>query len=506
MNTGVSSAMAVADGLKLRGGPGRNTEMLIEVVVNKMAAQHEIYPEETVDNCPVSRQILIIPSLEIRDKLGGSEINKMLHMYSSKTRPRQSSANMIHIKCLTIRPEPASQLEETSLKVSLQPLRLNVDQDTLFFIVDFVNTLIPQNTEESSAKSQSPAPASSEGQSIKFSSGMQAIHIEVPEGAEIFEDARSSPPKSPPNEGETLTDRHSKSPTPAPSVAGASNIYFKSFIFSPSVPIRIDYVGKYVDLTQGAVTGILAGLAQLNCSELTLRDLELKQGILGLDKLLVTVANAWLADIRSSQLPALLGGVGPMHAFLQMVYGIRDLVLLPLEQYKKDGRIVRGLQKGTTSFTHTTTLSFLDVTNKFLNVVKFMAELAFDVMSPDGCVVYGKLPHPVRDCKRKAGRAIVRRSRGTPADLREGMLGAVQLLREGFDETARSLVEAAASSSGERQGMAGAVGGVLRAVPSTMVRPVILGAAATSNLLDGVKNQISPDQRIEEEEKWKTYS
>ena len=54
--------------------------------------------------------------------------------------------------------------------------------------------------------------------------------------------------------------------------------------------------------------------------------------------------------------------------------------------------------------------------------------------------------------------------------------------------------------------VAGAVGGVLRAVPSNMVRPVILGAAATTNLLDGVKNQISPDQRVEEEEKWKTYS
>merc|ERR1712112_257081 len=79
----------------------------------------------------------------------------------------------------------------------------------------------------------------------------------------------------------------------------------------------------------------------------------------------------------------------------------------------------------------------------------------------------------------------------------EGMLGAVQLLREGFDETARSLVEAAASGGGNRSGVAGAVGGVLRAVPSTMVRPVILGAAATSNLLDGVKNQISPDQRVD---------
>jgi len=36
-----------------------------------------------------------------------------------------------------------------------------------------------------------------------------------------------------------------------------------------------------------------------------------------------------------------------------------------------------------------------------------------------------------------------------------------------------------------------------------MVRPIILGAAASSNLLDGMKNQISPDQRAEEEEKWR---
>ena len=91
---------------------------------------------------------------------------------------------------------------------------------------------------------------------------------------------------------------------------------------------------------------------------------------------------------------------------------------------------------------------------------------------------------------------------GAPHDMREGMLGAMALVREGFDETARSLTEAAQ----ERTGMVGAMGGVLRAVPSTMVRPVILGAAATSNLLDGVKNQISPSQRLEEEEKWKTHN
>jgi len=348
---------------------------------------------------------------------------------------------------------------------------------------------------------KSPSPLGP-GQSIKFSSGMQAIQIEVPDGSEVFEDAKTSPPKSPRIDN---VAHPSKSSTPCPGDTSSSpnNIYFKSFTFSPSVPIRIDYVGKYVDLTQGALIGIFSGLGQLNCSELTLKQLDFKQGILGLDKLLASIVTAWLADIRSYQLPALLGGVGPMHAFIQLVAGIRDLFFLPIEQYRKDGRIVRGIQRGTTSFTHSTTLSFLDVTNKLLTVIKFAAELAFDVMSPDGCVVQGKLPHPSgQQCKRRAGRAGARRARGTPADFREGMLGAMALVREGLDETARSLAEAAATDHGS--GMAGAVGGVLRAVPSTMVRPVILGAAATSNLLDGMKNQISPDQRLEEEEKWRT--
>ena len=250
------------------------------------------------------------------------------------------------------------------------------------------------------------------------------------------------------------------------------------------------------------MTGILAGLAQLNCSEITLKELEFRQGVLGIDKLLALAATAWLADIRSSQLPALLGGVGPMHALLQMVNGLKDLFFLPIEQYRKDGRIVRGLQRGTNSFTHSTSLSILEVTSKLLTVVKFAAELAFDVMSPEGCVVQGKLPHPTQYCRRRFGRAGLRRARGTPQDLREGMMGAMALVREGLDETARSLALAAS----HRDGMSGAVGGVLRAVPSTMVRPLILGAAATTNLLDGVKNQISPDQRLEEEEKWKTHS
>lgn len=45
-------------------------------------------------------------------------------------------------------------------------------------------------------------------------------------------------------------------------------------MFSPEVPIRLDYVGKRVDLSAGPVAGLLMGLGQLNCSELTLKRLD----------------------------------------------------------------------------------------------------------------------------------------------------------------------------------------------------------------------------------------
>ena len=329
--TSLNSAMAAADRLKTRGGPGRNSELLIELVLSKMAAQLELYPMLEEPQCPVARYILLLPHVEVRDKLIGSEINKLLHPYSSKVRPRQSSANMVHIRCLTVRPDPTSPLEEAALKVSIQPFRLNIDQDTLFFIIDFANTLMPSEVEDigvGEAARRSPLPSPNTQRATKFSSGLQAIQIEVPDGAEVFEDARSSPPKSP------SAEPGSRERSATPSSTTVPTMYFKSFVFSPAVPIRIDYVGKYVDFTQGAVTGILAGLAQLNCSELTLKQLEFKQGVLGLDKLVALAAAAWLSDIRSSQLPALLGGVGPMHALLQLLVGVRDLILLPIEQYR----------------------------------------------------------------------------------------------------------------------------------------------------------------------------
>ena len=55
----------------------------------------------------------------------------------------------------------------------------------------------------------------------------------------------------------------------------------------------------------------------------------------------------------------------------------------------------------------------------------------------------------------------------------------------------------------ELKGVTGAVGGVLRQIPPTVLQPVIIATHATANVLGGMRNQLRPDRRREDEEKWK---
>lgn len=72
------------------------------------------------------------------------------------------------------------------------------------------------------------------------------------------------------------------------------------------------------EIPQGAWAGILMGLGQLSQSELRLKRLCNKHGILGLDRVFLYAVNEWIRDVKRHQLPSLLGGVGPMHSFIQL--------------------------------------------------------------------------------------------------------------------------------------------------------------------------------------------
>jgi len=278
------------------------------------------------------------------------------------------------------------------------------------------------------------------------------------------------------------SSRDSSSTPPPPS------LFIKSFLFSPEVPIRLDYHGKYANMEKGTLAGLIMGLSQLNCSELKLRRLCSRSGLLGSDKLINFIITEWLNDIKQNQLKSILGGVGPAYSFMQLFQGLKDLFWMPVLQYRQDGRIVRGIQRGAHSFSTSTAMAVLELSNRLVSTMQSLAELTFDMVSSG----------PSHVSSRQSTTQTAH-----PAELREGIANAYNVLTEGLSETASNLVRVATEEH-EKKGVTGAVGGVLRQIPPTVVKPLILATEATSNVLGGAMNQLQPDKRKEALEKWKT--
>uniref|UniRef100_A0A3Q3ERI5 Autophagy related 2B n=1 Tax=Kryptolebias marmoratus TaxID=37003 RepID=A0A3Q3ERI5_KRYMA len=476
------------------GGRGRNPDVLMEIQLSKVRLQHEVYPQPPVAlrpavDQPVSRQVFVVQDLEIRDRLATSQMNKFLYLYSSKEMPRKAHSNMLTVKALHTCPESGQAPPECCLRVSLMPLRLNIDQDALFFMKDFFSSLAteveffsPPAQEGKTDDFMTPAPEISCSFSKHAAGSLDpAPIISVPAQRQLSHNGFSTPGREDASDGEASASPFTDQP-----------IFFRSFRFTSEVPIRLDYHGKHVSMDQGTFAGIIFGLTQLNCSELKLRQLCYRQGLLGVDKLFSYAINEWLNDIKTNQLQGLLSGVAPIHTLVKLVHGLKDLVWLPIEQYRKDGRIVRGFQRGTASFGTSTAMAALELTNRMVRTIQTAAETAYDMVSP--------VPDE-RDTKR-----VKRYSHyglaHQPVDLREGVANAYTVVKEGITDTALTIYDTATREH-EQRGMTGAVGGVLRQLPPAVVKPLIMATEATSNVLGGMRNQIHPDARQEESQKWR---
>ncbi|XP_012988930.2 autophagy-related protein 2 homolog A [Esox lucius] len=480
------------------GGSGRQHTLLMEIQLTKVSFQHESYPVVVsatgpgqemegpgvgvgaLGEQPLSRQVFIVQELEVRDRLASSQLNKFLYLYTSESMPRRAHSNMLTVKALQVCPDSGLGGPECCLRVSLLPLRLNIDQDALFFLKDFFSSL---------AAGVNP-------------------YLPVDPAAEVKPDPTQRPAEDPSGGPEATaglgpdltasieTTYSEQSSSSAGSTSSTDQpIYFREFRFTSEVPIWLDYQGKHVVIEQGTFAGILIGLAQLNCSELKLKRLCCRHGLLGVDKVIQYAVTEWLTDIRKNQLPGILGGVGPMHSVVQLFHGVRDLFWMPIEQYRRDGRIIRGLQRGAASFGTSTASAALELSNRLVQAIQATAETVYDILSPT----------PPLNRYITEGRAPSNRPRHVhqPADLREGVAKAYDTVREGVMDTAQTLCDVA-SRGHEQKGLPGAVGGVLRQIPPTVVRPLIVASEATSNLLGGMRNQIKPDARKEDFLKWRS--
>ncbi|XP_050294529.1 autophagy-related protein 2 homolog A isoform X2 [Anthonomus grandis grandis] len=467
-----------------KGGPGRDHAVLMELQLSKVKFSHEVYPDTAKE---ASRQVLSICDVEIRDRLATSQINKFLYQYSRQSIPREPNSNMILIKALHVRPDPKIKREECDLKISILPIRLNIDQDALFFMINFFKELGSDGHDnlatgkETNPTHQPPIMTVSIDNEDEIT--QQAIET-VNENLILLESRYHAEPEelaeSDANSGATGDDD-------AP-------IYFRYVEFTQDVLIRLDYEGKRVDMSHGPLAGILMGLGHLKCSEIRLKRLVHRHGLLGVSKLIGYLLQEWISDIKRNQLSNILGGVGPMKAVVQLFQGIKDLFWLPIQQYQKDGRIVRGLQRGANSFTTSTAVAALELTTRLIYFIQITAETAYDMLSPSG---------PSIRTKRLAKRKIRRKRYHQPQDIREGLNNACIVVKEGIGETADNIIQTAAMEK-EQKGISGAVGAVIRQIPPTILKPILIASEATTNVLGGMQSQLVPDARKEANEKWRS--
>jgi autophagy-related protein 2 len=114
--------------------------------------------------------------------------------------------------------------------------------------------------------------------------------------------------------------------------------------------------------------------------------------VLGQERLLTNIFTDWGNDIKRNQIPKILGGVGPLHSVRQLcksqimilffkftsVSGFVELFNAPVEAYKRDGRVLRGVKRGASAFSNSTAVAALELSSKFFDWIDFTASFTHD--------------------------------------------------------------------------------------------------------------------------------
>jgi autophagy-related protein 2 len=102
--------------------------------------------------------------------------------------------------------------------------------------------------------------------------------------------------------------------------------------------------------------------------------------ITGWPRLFEMLNDLWTPDVKATQLVDVISGVSPIRSVVNVGSGVADLVLLPIAQYKKDGRIVRGVQKGTTAFVKSTAMEAVKLGARLATGTQVILEQAEGVL------------------------------------------------------------------------------------------------------------------------------
>ncbi|KAJ7430701.1 hypothetical protein B0H11DRAFT_2134571 [Mycena galericulata] len=302
--------------------------------------------------------------------------------------------------------------------------------------------------------------------------------------------------------------------TPSTNAGAEGEVYFQLAEIFP-VDLKLDYKPRRVDyraLREGKTIELM-NFFHFDGAEMTLRHITLA-GITGWPRLFDMLNDLWTPDVKATQLVDVISGVAPIRSVVNVGSGVADLVLLPIAQYKKDGRIVRGVQKGTTAFFKSTAVEAIKLGARLATGTQVILEQAEDVLG-------GQFKNPVttetvqpatggnfRQYGQNASDEddepddLISKYAEQPVDLKEGMQSAYKSLQRNFNSAAQTIL-AVPMEVYERSGNEGPVRSVIRAVPIAVLKPMIGASEAVSKTLLGLHNTLDPNVRHDNEAKYK---
>nr|ODN96840.1 hypothetical protein L204_03549 [Cryptococcus depauperatus CBS 7855] len=305
------------------------------------------------------------------------------------------------------------------------------------------------------------------------------------------------------------------SPSESQNYSSPPGPYFQHVEIFP-IQLKLDYKPKRVDfqaLREGKTIELM-NFFHFDGAEMTLRHITLS-GITGFERLGNTLQDLWTPDVKANQLADVISGVSPIRSMVNVGSGVADLILLPIEQYRKDGRVSKGIQRGANSFVKSTALEMMKVGARLATGTQVILEKAESILG-------GKLgENMVGQVRGSASERLfaesglieegsssddeeelVSRYANQPNDMKEGVQAAYKSLSTNVNAAAQTIL-AVPMEVYERPRNNGPLKAVIRAVPIAVLKPMIGTSEAVSKTLLGMRNSLDPSARLELGDKYK---
>ncbi|KAL3614201.1 hypothetical protein CASFOL_042275 [Castilleja foliolosa] len=423
----------------------RDAAVCLELALSGIGVDYHVFPDGEIS---VSRLSLTIQDFSLNDRSDDAPWKLVLSYYQSKKHPRKFSSKAVKLKLEAVRPDPLIRIEENRLRIAILPMRLHLHQSQLDFLINFFGG-------KNSSADSSPSTPISSSKSLEpheTSDNMQGCNI----NDEAFQ------------------------------------TYFQKFDISPML-IRVDYSPCHVDLTalRGGKYVELVNLVPWKGVELQLKHVQ-GVGLYGWGSVFETILGEWLEDISQNQIHKLLKGLPPIKSLVAVGSGAAKLWSMPMKNYKKDHRVLKGMQRGTFAFLRSISLEAIGLGVHLAagtHNVLLQAEYILASIPPS-------VPWPVES---RVGTNV---QSNQPNDAQQGIQQAYQSISDGLGKSASALVQSPLKKYQRGGSIGSALASALQSAPAAAIAPASGAARAVHCALLGFRNSLDPEHKRESLEKY----